>query len=382
MYQRCIFCSADLGINEAIETFPVGRRLAFDGWKGRLWAICSRCRRWNLAPLEERWEAVEEAEKRFRDCRVRVHSENIGLARMPDGTRLVRVGEAVPLELATWRYGGAMNRGRRRALIGTGVSLIGGTGLLLAGGPLLALGALPAAAGFLATHVAGQFLLMRQFTRPILQVPAQQSPSGKPILIRQQQSYQMRIIPAEGPSALAVEIPYLLPMERISDGRFTRWIHPDPLRLEGDLAHRFLERVLVMANLRGARRSELSDALARFESAGGADELMRQIASRKSGVYYPWMASLAQPDALSGGLKRLRGTFRGELIEARTSRTGAPLPRAEVLALEIALHEDAERRALEGELAALAAAWRQAEEIAAIADTLPDDPLERLNAHR
>ena len=89
MYQRCIFCSAHLGANEVVEAFPVGRRIAFDEWKGRLWAICPRCRRWNLAPLEERWEAVEEAEKHFRDCRVRAHSENIGLARMPDGTRLV-----------------------------------------------------------------------------------------------------------------------------------------------------------------------------------------------------------------------------------------------------------------------------------------------------
>lgn len=40
----------------------------------------------------------------------------------------------------------------------------------------------------------------------------------------------------------------------------------------------------------------------------------------------------------------------------------------------MALHEEAERRALEGELAALELAWRDAEEIAAIADdlTVPD----------
>jgi len=42
------------------------------------------------------------------------------------------------------------------------------------------------------------------------------------------------------------------------------------------------------------------------------------------------------------------------------------------LALEMALTEESERRALEGELAALKAAWREAEEIAAIADALPD----------
>jgi hypothetical protein len=40
------------------------------------------------------------------------------------------------------------------------------------------------------------------------------------------------------------------------------------------------------------------------------------------------------------------------------------------LAFEMALHEEAERRAMEGELAELEAAWREAEEIAAIADNL------------
>jgi hypothetical protein len=46
------------------------------------------------------------------------------------------------------------------------------------------------------------------------------------------------------------------------------------------------------------------------------------------------------------------------------------LPAAQRLALEMALHEEAERRALDGELAELETAWRDAEEIAAIADNL------------
>jgi hypothetical protein len=40
------------------------------------------------------------------------------------------------------------------------------------------------------------------------------------------------------------------------------------------------------------------------------------------------------------------------------------------LALEMAAHEEQERRALEGELAQLETAWKEAEEIAAISDTL------------
>jgi hypothetical protein len=44
------------------------------------------------------------------------------------------------------------------------------------------------------------------------------------------------------------------------------------------------------------------------------------------------------------------------------------------LALEMALHEEAERRAIEGELELLEEAWREAEEIAGIADSLLVSP--------
>ncbi len=46
------------------------------------------------------------------------------------------------------------------------------------------------------------------------------------------------------------------------------------------------------------------------------------------------------------------------------------MPKPTRLALEMALHEEQERRALEGELWMLEQAWREAEEIAAIADRL------------
>ncbi len=132
MYRHCISCSADLGANEALEAFPVGGRIAFDGARGRLWAVCPRCARWNLSPIEERWEAVEEAERRFADARLRVQSENVGMAKLPDGTRLIRVGAAVPGELAAWRYGGQLLRRRRGYLIATGAAV--GIGMAAVGG--------------------------------------------------------------------------------------------------------------------------------------------------------------------------------------------------------------------------------------------------------
>lgn len=59
MFTTCIHCTADLGRNAAFEVFPVGTRLAFDAARGRLWVVCGACDRWNLSPLEERWEAAD-----------------------------------------------------------------------------------------------------------------------------------------------------------------------------------------------------------------------------------------------------------------------------------------------------------------------------------
>ena len=127
MYTRCMFCKKPLGSNEVIEPFPVGRRLAFDAAKGRLWVVCRKCERWNLTPLEERWEAVEECERVFRDTRLRVSTDNIGLARHPEGLTLVRVGKPMRPEFAAWRYGDQFGRRRRKsiALWTGGVAAVG-----------------------------------------------------------------------------------------------------------------------------------------------------------------------------------------------------------------------------------------------------------------
>jgi len=121
MYSTCLFCHAGLGRNEAIEHFQVGRRLAFDAAKGRLWVVCGHCGRWNLSPVEERWEAIEEAERIFRGTRVRVTTTHIGLARLPDGSELVRIGAPLRPEFAAWRYGRRFHRRRAntRLLVGS-----------------------------------------------------------------------------------------------------------------------------------------------------------------------------------------------------------------------------------------------------------------------
>ena len=116
-----------------IETFPVGRRLAFDQGKGRLWVVCRRCEKWNLSPLEERWEAIEQCERLFHDARKRTSTDNIGLARLSEGLELVRIGEPKRPEFAAWRYGDQFGRRRTRAIVvGVGAGVVGG-GILVAG---------------------------------------------------------------------------------------------------------------------------------------------------------------------------------------------------------------------------------------------------------
>ena len=355
MYRTCIFCSADLKANDALERFPVGRSIAFDGAKGRLWAVCPRCARWNLAPLEERWEAVEDAERLFRDTRTRVQSENVGLARLPDGTRLVRVGQALPGELAAWRYGREMRRRYLRGrvegvLIGLGnaaplLSSLLGPGAFLLGGA--------------AAHEEIQKI--RRADRLAHVVPAAESPTGGPLPLRWRDVAAVRTTRGAD-ETLALEV--------------WRWrgmpAEAPPVVLTGPAAAALLGKAMVRINRAGADDRRVQGALDSLVRAGGPGMLLGRAAVAGYG--------LAAPDVkLEEAFPAVRRV--GRFLALRPApETAPPLPRIAplsanpnlALAVEMALHEESERRALEGELAALEAAWRQAEEIAAIADALPD----------
>ena len=40
MFSTCMFCNESLRTNGVVEAFPVGRWLAFDAARGRLWVVC------------------------------------------------------------------------------------------------------------------------------------------------------------------------------------------------------------------------------------------------------------------------------------------------------------------------------------------------------
>ncbi len=109
---RCLFCEKPMGRGIDDLGFPVVRVAAYDTEKGRLWAVCDRCRRWNLWPLEERSEIIEGLERLAYDRGVAVaRTENIALLRAAD-LGLVRVGAAGLAERSWWRYGRELERRR------------------------------------------------------------------------------------------------------------------------------------------------------------------------------------------------------------------------------------------------------------------------------
>lgn len=351
MYSSCIFCRAALGANQSIESFPVGRRLAFDARKGRLWVVCARCERWNLTPLEERWEAVEDCERRYRDSSKRVATDNVGLARIDDGLELVRIGAPLRPELAAWRYGDQFGRRRRRTAIRVS-GTVAAAATIFVGGPLIGM-----AAGtvFTVGYVAVNGWVIAHAGQGGLVLP---HPEGGRIHIHPEQIQTVRLI--ERPASeggWALNIPEV---NHLRDGE--RWYHrvrdhanliPGPIILSGTPAEMAAGKLLARINRSGATQQRVKEAVGLLESTGDPARYFAEAATRTR----EWGRELKWGD--TGALRYLPPSVR--------------------LALEMAAHEDTERAAMEGELAELEMAWRDAEEIAAIADNLllPDAVVRR-----
>jgi hypothetical protein len=346
MYSACIFCNKSLGANETFETFPVGKRLAFDAAKGRLWVVCSTCERWNLSPLEERWEAIELAERLYCDARRRVSTDNVGLAKLRDGTTLVRIGDPLRPEFAAWRYGDQFGRRRNRQMLiaGAGVAIIGS---VVVGGIVTgaSIGAFSGIYGGL-----GQTLIRGRANTIIANI---QTENGV-VAVRRRHLAETSL--AWGDDArLVLELRHVM----ADDSREQKRIGPrygnGRTRLEGRDAERAAAVLVPKVNRFGAAKRGVADAVDEIERAGSAEAYLTRI------------AKLCADYTESAGVTRRRGFFR-ERADMSSGLFG--LPKEHRLALEMALHEEAERRALDGELEELERAWRDAEEVAAISDNL------------
>jgi hypothetical protein len=247
MYSTCLYCKRDLGRNEVLQDFPVGRRLAFDSAKGRLWVVCRACERWNLSPLEERWEAVEEAERRYHETRRRVSTDQIGLARLPDGTELVRIGEPLRPEFAAWRYGDQFGRRRRRQLMfaGGGVAAIG-VGLL---GGAVAGASIAAFSGIIGPMISN--IVHGSDDKVVARLPTE---SAGTISVRRRHLAESRIVPGtDAPIALQLRFKN---GEALFEGR-------EALRLAGAL--------LPHINRFGGKKHVVGSAVAVLEESCGPE---------------------------------------------------------------------------------------------------------------
>ena len=295
-----------------------------------MWAVCKKCGRWNLTPLEERWEAIEECERQYRGTVRRSSTDQIGLGRVRDGTDLIRIGQPLRPEFAAWRYGRHFLRRRRYKQVGMAVGLATTAGIWLLGGPLVSFG------------IAGSALVTRLLTRHnelgrARRFIRRRAEEGFGQRIWQQERVAIRIIPADDEQGWGLRFAL--------DGKFLDFLGHDALHT----AHLIAPAI----NHEGAAPSSVNVAVREIEIAGSPERYFRKVL--KFGQDNNWHFT---------GLDGYPGHMR--------------------LAFEMAAHEETERSALEGELQQLETDWREAEEIAAIADNLflPKSVSDFMERHR
>lgn len=315
MLSRCLFCRNDFQRNESLERFPLGRRVAYDPERGRLWTICDACARWSLAPIEDRWEALEDMERVARDgARLLAETENIALLQKDD-IEMVRVGKSGLREEAWWRYGRELLRRREDSLrvAGRGRWLDFTVAVLLFGIP------------WLPKKDPESHWVHRQRDRRF----------GSHLLRTRQEC------PRCGSrwKRLTFHDRHHLVLGPGEDGGLELWRHcgrcgwyedTGGFRVQGGVAQHLLRRMMAYHNYSGASQPELREAVRIVSEQESPARLVRAMAA-----------------------ERIRP---GTLDPARA------------VALELALSEDAERRLLRMELEEIEEHWRHEEEIAAIVD--------------
>jgi hypothetical protein len=359
MYSTCIFCHTELGANEAIEHFPVGRRLAFDAAKGRLWVVCRKCERWNLTPVEERWEAIEECERSFRATKLRTSTDQIGLARLSEGLELVRIGQPLRPEFAAWRYGDQFGRRRRRNIMRMSAMVVGAAAVPILGPTL---GVSLGATGVYSLQLVN---FGKAFYHRMKVVERLTAADGSLLPVRRHEVNETTMLPASGRESWGLRISHQKPRDP-----GIPWWRYDPdaetTDIRGEHAMQAAARLLPHLNRTGASGRVVSDAV-KLATRDSDPTLSFEKAARFATQWRGWNDSafslFEQSDFSHGQGARL-----------------AKIPADLRLALEMISHEESERRALEGELHLLEDAWREAEEIAAISDDmfLPEDISKRL----
>jgi hypothetical protein len=302
-------------------------------------------RSWNLTPFEERWEAIEACERAFEGTRQRVSTANITLAKTAGPLILLRVGEPTAIELATWRYASKLRLRRREATLATlgGLAVVGAlySAAFAVGLPAgLALGV-----PHVRNYVRGRRVLVRMPT-----------PGGE-FLIRYDGAQNFSWVPPEAGEGWRLR--YIIPRRenylnaRTAADRRRLREEGTIAELGGDAAAFVVRQILPAINDAGATEVQVAAAL----------ELTQE------GDPFAWDPGQARIKPIPRHWNQW-GRRDGSTIEELEALPLHTLPPGVRLAMEMVTGEETERRAMEGELHLLEAAWREAEEIARLADSL------------
>lgn len=315
MYTTCAFCNAALDGDGGPSGLGVGRRLAFDEWKGRLWVICGRCARWNLTPFDDRLERIEALARAAASGRIAASTEQIALIRW-ERYDLIRVGKPPRLELAHWRYGERLaqrTRDRMKIVLPLTVAAVGvgiAANVALGGGLGFFVMNLHRVTERIYVNIIGN-------RRVALVEPPACVRCGQIMELRAKHVQHARLVPET-----RADVAVLLSCPRC---------HSEGALVTGRDAAQVLRQGLTFLNATRSGRRHAREAASTVDEAGGADELIRDVSRRE--------------------------------LTLRSLKPGRRL------ALEMAVDEHAEVLELERQ-------WHDAEELADIADgmlsTTPD----------
>ncbi|MDA0328015.1 MAG: hypothetical protein O2958_03220 [Gemmatimonadetes bacterium] len=218
-------------------------------------------------------------------------------------------------EFAAWRYGDQFGRRRKKAILyGAGAAAVVG-GVVIGG----------VVTGAIGGAVLGQGgnlwnLWLNGVTRVRLRTD-----DGRVLKLKHMDLLGTRLRTTPDGSGYSLEV---------RKGKKKEWF-------EGAEAERLIGVIMPGVNRQGGKKQTVQDAVSEIEQRGHPDEFLS--------------------DVIKGDRFRDKKGVPGYVNK---------MPAPTKLALEMALHEEQERRSLEGELWRLERAWEEAEEIAAISDSL------------
>lgn len=320
MIQRCLFCRSPFRENEAFQTMPRGRRVAYDPHRGRLWVVCGKCFRWTLQPMEDREAALYELERSVRDRGTPVaHTANVSLHHVGRAL-IIRVGSASLVERAWWQHGRELQK-RRDSFDSASSRITAATfGTLQRLGDLLGLSD-PDVSIHWDDNPMADIIRWRRFGWAAWhgRVSCPFCNSTLRALSYDLSWWVYPLIQDDGSLQVGVPCP-----------RCDPWTPENIYRIEGPQAETTLRRVLAYQNISGASEGLIRHASHVIEDAGSPGEFTLEAARSGQSLW-------------------------------KMGPVGA-------VALEIALAESSEQRLLEMDARAVEFLWRQEEELARIID--------------